>query len=42
MPRIKTKIKQTVKIKQMTVLPGMLSVMRSFSLCEEEYDEKLA
>ena len=27
---------------QMTVLPGMLSVIRSFSLCEEGYDEKLA
>ena len=33
---------KTRKNKQTTVLPGMLSVMRSFSLCEEGYDEKLA
>lgn len=42
MPRIKTKTKQTVKIKQMTVSPGMLSEMRSFSLWEEGYNEKFA
>ena len=27
---------------QTTVLPGMLSVMWSFSLCEEGYHEKFA
>ena len=36
MPRIKTKTKQTVKIKQMTVSPGMLSEMRSFCYVRKE------
>lgn len=31
-----------IKNKRMTVLPGMLSVMRSFSLWEEEYNEETA
>ena len=37
------RIKQNqAKNTQTTILPGMFSVMRSFSLCEEGYHEKLA
>ena len=32
--------RKTIKNKQTTVLLGMLSVMRSFSLWKEEYNEK--
>ncbi len=32
--------RKTVKNAKTTVLPGMLSVMRSFSLCEEGYNEE--
>lgn len=32
--------RKTIENKQTTVLPGMLSVMRSFSLCEEGYNEE--
>ncbi len=34
--------RKTAENKQTTVLPGMLSVMRSFSLWEEGYNEKTA
>ena len=33
--------RKTIKNAKTTVLPGMLSVMRSFSLCEEGYDENM-
>lgn len=34
--------RKSIKNKQTTVLPGMLSVMRSFSLWEEGYNEETA
>ena len=41
MPRIKTKPKQTIKINETTVSPGMISEMRSFSSVrkEENYED---
>ena len=36
MPRIKRKPKQTIKIKETTVSPGMLSEMRSFCYVHKE------
>ncbi len=33
--------RKAIENKQTTVLPGRLSVMRSFSLCEEGYNEKV-
>jgi len=34
--------RKTIKYKQTTVLPGILSVMRSFHLWEEGYNERVA
>ena len=41
MPRIKTKPKQTIKINETTVSPGMISEMRSFCYVrkEENYED---
>ena len=36
MPRIKTKPKQTIKINETTVSPGMISEMRSFCYVRKE------
>ena len=36
MPRIKSKQKQTTKNKETTVLPGMISEMRSFCYVRKE------
>jgi len=38
---LQRKLKTTKKTRT-TVLPGMLSVIRSFSLWKEEYDENFA
>ncbi len=40
MPRIKIKTKQTIKINETTVSPGMISEMRSFCYVQKEEEHE--